>query len=544
MSLGTLTLACLLLAAGNQPLDVAPIGQHAFDIPIRLDPARKAEIRELNLLVSTDQGKSWHKVAVATPDQTAFSYQAPSDGIYWFSISVIDQKGNLDPPDPFQVAPGLKVLVDTLPPQLRIRSAERQGEEVVVRWEIVDQYIDLATLRLQYRAADASPASWTPVSINPAVAGQASFRPGTAGPLKVRMEVQDLAQNPASAEADVAAAPVAPAAAVTGYVPAPVAPVGSPPPGWSPVVNQAAPPVLLRDPPPPRERSEGMGHAPGWGNPPTVAPADTRCQGERNPGIQVVASSHHGPAMESPGNVPAAAPRSPSSPAAPLRVVNSNRVTLDYEVAKFGPSGLRSVEVYVTRNEGRPWNWQRVGEQNIEGLQPQELQGPERTVRRSLAVDLQDDGVYGFYLVVRSGANRGKPPPQADDPPQMRVEVDRTPPEARLYAPTPDPNRRDALILRWTATDRNLANNPITLQWARPSPDRQQPLTWEPIGPAELPNTGVYVWQVPPGMPPSVYLRLIVRDTAGNSGVAETPEPVLIDLTEPEVRILSIGSSR
>ena len=40
------------------PPDAYPYKEHDFDIPIRIDPARKAEIRELHLYVSTDQGKT------------------------------------------------------------------------------------------------------------------------------------------------------------------------------------------------------------------------------------------------------------------------------------------------------------------------------------------------------------------------------------------------------------------------------------------------------------------------------------------------------
>jgi hypothetical protein len=219
-------------------------------------------------------------------------------------------------------------------------------------------------------------------------------------------------------------------------------------------------------------------------------------------------------------------------------MVNNNRVTLDYEVAKFGPSGVGSVELYVTRDEGR--NWQPIGgEQNIAAPAPSELQAPATTMRRSLTVELPEDGVYGFYLIVKSGAGLGKPPPQPGTPPQMRVQVDRTPPEAKLYAPEPAAGRRDALVLRWVATDQNLTANPITLQWA----DRPGPANWQTIGGPELPNAGSFVWQLPPNVPPRVYLRLLVRDMAGNVGEAVTQEPILIDLTEPEVQILRVGAS-
>ena len=44
-------------------------------------------------------------------------------------------------------------------------------------------------------------------------------------------------------------------------------------------------------------------------------------------------------------------------------------------------------------------------------------------------------------------------------------------------------------------------------------------------------------------MPPKVYLRLTVRDLANNVAVAETAEPILIDLNEPEVIPISIKAA-
>jgi hypothetical protein len=44
-------------------------------------------------------------------------------------------------------------------------------------------------------------------------------------------------------------------------------------------------------------------------------------------------------------------------------------------------------------------------------------------------------------------------------------------------------------------------------------------------------------------MPYRVYLRVTARDLAGNVGVDESPEPVLIDLHEPEGQLLGISGS-
>ena len=154
-----------------------------------------------------------------------------------------------------------------------------------------------------------------------------------------------------------------------------------------------------------------------------------------------------------------------------------------------------------------------------------------------MTVNLPGEGVYGLRLVVSSRAGLGGRVPQAGDPPQMRVEVDTTPPVVKLFYPQPDTQRRDALLLTWNASDHNLAPNPITLQWAE-RPDGQ----WQNIA-TDLTNSGRYVWQVTPNMPYRVFLRVVARDTAGNVAVDESPEPVLIDLHEPEGQLLGIAGA-
>lgn len=220
-----------------------------------------------------------------------------------------------------------------------------------------------------------------------------------------------------------------------------------------------------------------------------------------------------------------------------LQVVNKRQVKLDFEVNKFGPSGLGGVDVYVTTDEGQTWD-KMPGDPNV--LLPGGEQRSGSPVKGSVAVPLSREAtIYGFHLVVKSRAGLGKPPPQRGDQPQLRVELDATLPEAELYSPQADPARRDTLLLSWKASDRNLSPEPITLEWAE---RRDGP--WQPIGGSQLPNTGRHSWQVPANAPPSVFLKLSVRDTAGNIAVAQTSEPILVDLTVPEVSAISLSGAK
>jgi hypothetical protein len=108
-------------------------------------------------------------------------------------------------------------------------------------------------------------------------------------------------------------------------------------------------------------------------------------------------------------------------------------------------------------------------------------------------------------------------------------------PEAQLYRPVGDPSNPDALLLKWTAKDRKLADKPISMEW---SANREGP--WQFIGGPEMSNTGTFSWSPPRDIPPHVFLKLTVRDAAGNTAVAVTPQPVLVDLKRPKARILDL----
>jgi hypothetical protein len=147
--------------------------------------------------------------------------------------------------------------------------------------------------------------------------------------------------------------------------------------------------------------------------------------------------------------------------------------------------------------------------------------------------------VYGFIVAVKSKAGLAPPPPKANDAPEILVELDATPPQAKLFKPYADTSQANTLILGWAATDRNLAENPITLEWSE-----QKDGSWTPIGGGPLPNSGQYAWHLPAQTPSRVYLRLTVRDQAGNEARAQTDKPELIDLSIPQTKITGLAPAK
>jgi hypothetical protein len=209
--------------------------------------------------------------------------------------------------------------------------------------------------------------------------------------------------------------------------------------------------------------------------------------------------------------------RPPDPGNAPVRFVNSKRFNLNYEIKEKGPSGVAHVELWYTP-DGRNWQLYRKDAPS----------GP-------FVVEVLNEGRYGFTLVARSGVGLGERPPQVGEPPQLWVEVDMTRPVVRLLGADVDraSDMRNLTIV-WTAADKNLGRQPITLSYAE-QPDGQ----WTTIEKVE--NTGRYVWQMPSGVPYRFYVRVEARDQAGNVGEAQTQNAVLVDLSRPKARVLDVS---
>src|SRR5205823_2907531 len=155
-------------------------------------------------------------------------------------------------------------------------------------------------------------------------------------------------------------------------------------------------------------------------------------------------------------------PPTPRKPLPTLQYVNSPEVVLEYQLSKVGPSGVGSVDIYLTQDDGQNWDHVATDPMVIGKTTGGEHKG---------IVELPGDGVYGFSLVVKSLAQlkqemaspEKKPKgPRGGDVPEIRVEVDTVAPTAELFPPRRDASKANSLMLIWTAADKNLGSHPIT----------------------------------------------------------------------------------
>jgi len=200
-------------------------------------------------------------------------------------------------------------------------------------------------------------------------------------------------------------------------------------------------------------------------------------------------------------------------------MVNQRIFELLYDVASVGPSGVSQVEVWGTRDGGRTWRSFTLDNDN----------------RSPVLVTVDEEGIYGFRVVGTSGAGLGDRPPQSGDPPEVVIGVDLSKPAARITATEQGTGLESGkLIISWQAGDAMLAARPVSLLFSE-SPGGP----WTSIA-SGLENTGRYAWPIDNRLPQGIYLRLEVRDEAGNVGVFETSRSLVLDRLRPSVRIRDV----
>jgi hypothetical protein len=203
------------------------------------------------------------------------------------------------------------------------------------------------------------------------------------------------------------------------------------------------------------------------------------------------------------------------------RWVNSRQISLNYEIKDQGPSGVSTVELWSTR-DGRNW---------VKYKEDTEHKPP-------LVFSVEEEGVYGFTLLVKSGVGLGERPPKAADAPQVWVEVDLTKPIVHwINVDVGRGTESGNLTITWKASDKNLGRDPVTISYGA---DTQGP--WTPIA-KQIENQGRYVWHMPAGVPYKFWVKVEAKDKAGNVGSAQTMDAVIVDLHQPKGLITNIEAA-
>jgi hypothetical protein len=538
----------LATSATAQPPRTIHTNQQLFNIPFRISPvadAAEAPV-EVQLHLSDDGGQSWRLFSKVSPQDRHFTFHAPKDGEYCFMVRTLNRQQGLLPRAP--AAPELRVVVDTLPPQIEAAVWREPDGRLTARWQVTEPSLDPATLQLEYRTGG-SDAPWETVpadalgaAANGLQEGSVSWETADGGSLlfEVRLSVNDLAGNQASRPARVTAGPVEFEVQPPNEDDRRATPVrsvsNSGPILWPGEPSSEGPPRGYTDESVPLPRGMPGENVPPPRMPETYPDTSTGELGELTPAEEMPLPSPELGAPRGPGsngmdragwNRSAAGSQDWREPL-PAEEVSADRTTyvnsatfeLDYQIDQASPWGIGQVELWGTRDGGRSWR----------------SFGVDSDQASPMVTTVDEEGVYGFRLAIGSLEDRQQQAPLPGERPEIVVRVDVTLPGVQLVDWKQGIGANAGkLIIRWQATDDvELDTAPIAISY---SPSATGP--WTVIA-RDLENSGSFAWLLDRSGPDRVYLRVTARDRAGNEQSAESIEPVYLGVFRPEGRIREI----
>jgi hypothetical protein len=488
-----------------------------FRLKIDLGDAERQRLREVQLYVKGGQ-EGWTCKETAEPNKDFFTFRAPEDGEYWFTIVVVEKNGKATPADVTREPPSFVVVVDTQPPEVTVNVPPTRNPDDVIRCVVRDANPDPTTFKLEYQGTDRSwhlleQAGGTPGAF------RCPDRGAWTGALKVT--ATDLAKNVTIRE--IAAAP-APAVAGEPQAGRTEARSDKPANGAGPDLGAAEhvsnPPALL--PPPMLGPTEPA--APTPPPTPTTPPAAAGApQPQPVPSLLSAMRRDPGPSGVVPVSAvvrePVAFGHEPGQ--VNKQIINHTHVVMDYRIDQVGPSGVGKVEVWLTADAGK--TWERLCE--------------DADKRSPVEFDLPSEGLYGVSVVVTNGNLMGEPPPTSGSKPDCWIEVDMTKPTAQLLAVRPTVDDPWAMVISWAASDKNLSPEPIDLYYAVAP---QGP--WNQVS-RGVRNDGNYRWSAPHDVGPQFFVRLEVTDLAGNMTRCDSQVPVVLDQSRPKAKVLGVSGS-
>ena len=412
--------------------------------------------------MSVDGGARWEEAAAAAPDDpcraagTGFRFEAPADGDYWFTVLTVDAAGRPAPAGQ-DLASQLHVRVDRTPPPVSVTATPLGDGTVAVEWAVADPGADPRTLAVEF-----APPGGESQAVSVAAGLTGTFRiPADRADGTVRVSVEDAAGNVGEAARRLGGPAPLPTSADSAAAPAPI-------------------PVFPA------------------GDLPTLTALGGR---DATPALPVAA--RHGFAAEG--------DRDP--------VLKDRRFKVGYAVHAVGSSGVGSVELFITPDDGAHWY----------------SYGADADRRSPAEVEVPGDGDYGFTVRVRSGAGLAAAPPKPGDRPDVRVTVDSTPPAVEILSAGQGRGAdANTLSVAYRVRDDRPADAPVRIE-----------LATSPAGPWDVvrdwsADAGTAALPLRRGAPARVYIRVTARDAAGNERSAVTPSGVAVDLAEPTARVIGV----
>lgn len=162
-----------------------------FFIPFSADPKRP--ISELRLFVQRN-GADWEYLTSAQPTQKGFNFFTNQDGTFNMTVQTVYQDGSTEPTRE-QLRAELKVIIDTAPPRIALRPFSTPDNSAGVEWEVTDEYVDPASVKLEYRWPGM--VDWAPIDkgVSFRAKDQRTWVLKAEQKIEIRVRAMDFAKN-------------------------------------------------------------------------------------------------------------------------------------------------------------------------------------------------------------------------------------------------------------------------------------------------------------------------------------------------------------
>src|SRR5262245_46246634 len=444
------------------------MNKNVFYLPVTLDDRTRNGLKEIQLYGKDDPSQPWSLKEKIAPNQNCFTFKAPRDGEYWFTVVTVDEANRMTPGDLSNEPPGVIVVLDSQLPRVDVAALPPCPEGAVVKVDVSDVHLDASKTQFYFQTGDKT---WRPLASMPNHPDQYCIPRQAVVTGMIKVSASDMAGNIVAREFNLNTLPTA---QVT-HLPEPgaISPIPQindkqmqPVAGSEKLVPLPGNVTKTASPLPTVEDKNYVI------NP--VRPVDIR---NTEPGGQIKQAVSPFPQGTTPPAPAASHVANRTEPQPPNKLIVSNtHVFLDYQIEQMGASGVGKVEVWITLDHGQTWK-----------------KHCEDTDRKSPAeVDLPGEGLFGLSLVVTNGRGFGGTPPHTGDVPDWWIEVDLTRPVTEITSVRPGTgDEAGGLHISWTARDKNLGASPIDLFYAV---KKEGP--WTPIAKG-LRNEGHYCWAVP-----------------------------------------------
>ncbi|MBC7852507.1 MAG: hypothetical protein IAF94_03640 [Pirellulaceae bacterium] len=539
-------------------------GKREIEIPFSITQGTTPETQAIrvDVLISWDSGRNWFKYTEVPPDAGKFRFAAKKDMEFWFLTQTVTAAEKAPKDD--AKWPQLRLIVDTQKPDLKMTALVNPSGQPELSWTVTDATLNSPSLKIEYQDASGGDDNWSTVELSSkenvvsaaGIVGKKSLKlPTGTKAINLRAEVADVAGNKSvfSQHLTLPTQPDLAAAARRENPQSQLADASArhwPEENEDPVQEQEPEPKLVTNPfagkgrlaalPGNVEREPVRSEAdlpPPEAEP--LPPAQQELPREEpstplQPGMGRGFSNQEdigpigAPKRES---LPATRPTRPEPETRPLpsgdsipagdrtRLSSAKRFNLDYDVEALGPEGIAEVELWGTNDGGKTWaKW---------GIDPDRASPMEVEVSREAA--------YGFRVVIAGKNGLVGNRPSSGDEADIWIEIDATRPAGRITTAAYGADEHSGeLDIRWDAQDQHLGPRPITLSFSDRADGRFTTIA------AGLPNTGQYFWRFDPRSPRQIYLKLEVRDEAGNVAADQLAEPINVEGLTPKGRIRSL----